>query len=137
MIDPDLKWGAIQAARRASQRAAADVHEEMRWGVSSLAAVASIAPLIGVFGTAWGIINSFVGCGCEKSAALAAISASLSLALAPTALSLVVALTAFYCYRYLTSRLENLDLEMQCASAELANRWAYGIERLNPHPRVQ
>ncbi len=59
--------------RRAMDRSAAIVHEQMKDGVSSLATIATIAPLVGVFGTVIGIANSFRGISGERSTDMAAV----------------------------------------------------------------
>jgi biopolymer transport protein ExbB/TolQ len=59
----------IEAAKLTSERAAAVVHRKMGRGRASLAAIASSAAFIGIFGTVVGIVDSFVGCGGEKSPA--------------------------------------------------------------------
>jgi biopolymer transport protein ExbB/TolQ len=52
---------------------------------------------------------------------MAAVFERLSQSLAPTALSFLVALPAFWCYKYLWSQVETFDLEMENASVQLVN----------------
>jgi biopolymer transport protein ExbB/TolQ len=128
---------AIQAAKRASERSAAVVHEEMKEGLNGLATIASIAPLVGLFGTVMGIPTSFVGCNGEKSACMAAVAERLSGSIWPTAMGLLVGLTSLWCYRYLADRLEDFDLEMENASLDLVNRLIVYGRRLNPGPAIK
>jgi biopolymer transport protein ExbB/TolQ len=115
------KLEAQQAARRASTRAAAVVHGQMKRGLGSLATIASTAPWLGVFATVFGVVNSFRGVDGEKTTIMAAICRELSVAIVPTALGLLVALTALWCYKYLLAEVEALDSEMEDASLELVN----------------
>ncbi|MGA2597550.1 MAG: MotA/TolQ/ExbB proton channel family protein [Bryobacteraceae bacterium] len=107
--------------RRAMDRSAAVVHEQMKDGVSSLATIATIAPLVGVFGTVIGIVNSFVGISGERSTDMAAVTAHLSDSVVPTALGLLVAMLSFCYYKYLTGRLASIDRDMENACLELQN----------------
>ncbi len=123
----------MQAVMRASERTSALVHEDLKQGLSSLATIASIAPLVGLFGTIAGIATSFVACSGEKSACMAAIVERLSGSIWPTAMGLLVSLISLWCYRYLTGRTETFDLEMESASLALVNqltiyggRWKLG-----------
>ncbi|HXB68475.1 MAG TPA: MotA/TolQ/ExbB proton channel family protein [Candidatus Acidoferrales bacterium] len=131
-MPPPSTTAVIQAVRRASEQSAAVVHEHMKQGLNSLATIASIAPLAGLFGTVWGILNSFVSCGGEKSACLGVIGERLSGSMWATALGLLVGLTSLWCYRYLTGRLEAFDHEMENAYLELLNRLIVYRERFKP-----
>jgi hypothetical protein len=94
----------------------------MNRGLGLLASNACIAPWIGLLGTVWGIVNSFLGCGGEKSACLAATAAALSRAIWPAALGLLSGLISLWFYRYLTVQLESIDREMSNASLGLQNQ---------------
>jgi biopolymer transport protein ExbB/TolQ len=95
----------------------------MKRGLNSLATITSIAPLVGLFGTIWGIFNSFsFGMGTDRATGLAAVANRLSLACVSTGLGLMTALLALWCHRYLTGRLEDFDGEMENTSIELVNQ---------------
>jgi hypothetical protein len=98
------------------------MHAEMNQGLNILATNACIAPWIGLFGTSLGMVNSFLGCGGEKSACLAATAAALSRSIWPTALGLLSGLISLWFYRYLSGRMESIDTEMASASLDLANQ---------------
>jgi biopolymer transport protein ExbB/TolQ len=112
---------ALNAARRVSARAASLVHKEMKWGLASLATIASTAPLIGIFGTLVGIVKSFPAMGTDKRTALAIVSGRLSESLVPTVLALIVALVATGFYKCLRAKVEAFDTEMENASLEPIN----------------
>jgi biopolymer transport protein ExbB/TolQ len=111
----------IEAAKRAMRRSATLVHAELRRGFNPLASVASTAPLVGAFGTVFGIIDSFRGCGAERSVCMAATAGALSEALVPAALGLLVAVPTLWCCKYLRSELEASDLEMGNKPFELVS----------------
>lgn len=66
--------------------------------ISFLATVGSVAPFIGLFGTVWGIVNSFRSIGLEKSTSLAVVAPHMSEALFATALGLLAAIPAVMAY---------------------------------------
>lgn len=69
----------------------------------------------------FGIFNSFKGIDGEKTTIMAMICRELSFSIAPTALGLLVALAALWCYKYLISEVDAFDSEMKNASLELVN----------------
>lgn len=102
-------------------RAATVVQARFRRRVDSLATIAVIAPLLGIFITLPGIIGSFGSYGGEKSGILAGIAIHLSYAIARSAAGLMVGLISYWIYRYLCQELDELALEMKSATLELAN----------------
>ena len=94
----------------------------MNQGLSILASNACIAPLIGLFGTVVGIVNSFPGCSGEMSGCVTATTAALSRSIWPTALGLLVGLISLWFYRHLSGQLESIDREMSNASLGLLNQ---------------
>jgi biopolymer transport protein ExbB/TolQ len=115
------RTAALEAVERASARSFIAVHCEMKRGLNSLATISSLAPFFGVFGTLLGILNSFTGFDGEKSEILGRLAGLLSESLIPVALSLLVALLAFCCYKYLLAKSDTFDLEMKSASIQLLN----------------
>ena len=85
------KEGAVDAAKRAIQRATAVNLADLKRGLSGLATIGSTAPFVGLFGTTFGIINAFGGMAVSGSGGIAAISAGIAEALITTAFGLFVA----------------------------------------------
>jgi len=112
----------LEAVRRASELAAVSGHHRLRRGIHGLAIVVSTAPLFGLFGTVIGIVNSFPGCGCDKSTLLGAITKLLGEAFVPSALGLLIAITAWWIRTCLTDRVEALALEAAGAADELVRQ---------------
>jgi biopolymer transport protein ExbB/biopolymer transport protein TolQ len=114
---------AVQAAARASARVAALVHEDLKQGLSSLATIAYIAPLVGLFGTVIGILfYTFLGICGDKTSAMAALAERISQDCLLTALGLLVAVPALCAYKYFSARLQTFDHEMQIASSQLVSQ---------------
>ena len=112
----------LELVRLATSRVATEVHRQMSRGVNGLATVASIAPFVGMFGTVIGIASSFRGANGDGSSVVAALADSLGDAWSPTVLALFVAIPSMWAYRYLRTRIEVFDIEMEAASLDLLNR---------------
>ena len=83
-----------------------------------LASTGSVAPLVGLFGTVWGIINSFNAIAATQSNSLSAMASGIAEALFTTAFGLIAAIPAVVAYNKITSdidryakRLENFMVE--------------------------
>jgi len=81
--------------------------------VPFLATVGNTAPFIGLFGTVWGIMNSFQNIGLMKSASLAAVAPGISEALIATATGLVAAIPAVMGYNYFTQQIGQIERDME------------------------
>jgi biopolymer transport protein ExbB/biopolymer transport protein TolQ len=113
------KEAAVDAAKRAVQRASAVNMADLKRGLSGLATIGATAPFVGLFGTTFGIINAFSGMALTGSGGIAAISAGIAEALITTAYGLFVAVPAVWAYNYLTGRVEGFGVEMDNTSGEL------------------
>jgi biopolymer transport protein ExbB/TolQ len=113
------KEGAVDAAKRAIQRATAVNSSDLKRGLSGLATIGSTAPFVGLFGTTFGIINAFHGMSVTGSGGLAAVSAGIAEALITTAFGLFVAVPAVWFYNYFANRVEGFNVEMDNSSSEL------------------
>jgi biopolymer transport protein TolQ len=76
--------------------------------LSFLATVGSISPYIGLFGTVWGIMNSFMSLGSVKQATLAQVAPGIAEALIATAIGLFAAIPAVIAYNRFSTRLDRL-----------------------------
>ena len=75
---------------------------EIGQGVSLLATIGATAPFIGLFGTVWGIMNSFIGIAKSQTTNLAVVAPGIAEALLATAIGLVAAIPAVIFYNHLT-----------------------------------
>ena len=111
----------IDAAKRGLERSVATIHSELKRGLSGLATIGSTAPFVGLFGTVVGIMNAFRASAPAKGAGITTVASGISEALVTTALGLLVAVPAVWCYNYFTSKVEGFDVEMENSSMELVS----------------
>ena len=83
-----------------------------------LASVGSTAPFIGLFGTVWGIMNSFAAIAGTKSTNLAVVAPGIAEALFATALGLVAAIPAVLAYNKLSSDINKYGARLDAFSSE-------------------
>ncbi|HWJ70564.1 MAG TPA: tonB-system energizer ExbB [Sphingobium sp.] len=72
----------------------------MQRGTSILATIGAVAPFVGLFGTVWGIMNSFIGIAASQTTNLAVVAPGIAEALLATALGLVAAIPAVVIYNH-------------------------------------
>ena len=83
-----------------------------------LATVASASPFIGLFGTVWGIMNSFTSIAASKSTNLAVVAPGIAEALFATALGLVAAIPAVLAYNKLSGDIGRYGHRLEAFSGE-------------------
>ncbi len=88
-------------------------------GLNFLASVGSTAPFIGLFGTVWGIMNSFTAIGISQNTSLAVVAPGIAEALFATALGLVAAIPAVLFYNKFNDMLDNLNNKLDVFSDEI------------------
>lgn len=81
------------------------INSQLKSGLSFLATVGSTAPFIGLFGTVWGIMNSFQAIALTKNTSLAVVAPGIAEALFATALGLVAAIPAVVGFNKLSNDL--------------------------------
>lgn len=74
-----------------------------------MATVGSISPYIGLFGTVWGIMNSFIGLGSVQQATLAMVAPGIAEALIATAMGLFAAIPAVMAFNRFSHKVEKLE----------------------------
>lgn len=77
---------------------------ELEKGLSYLATIGSVSPYIGLFGTVWGIMNSFIGLSQVEQATLNTVAPGIAEALIATAMGLFAAIPAVVAYNQLSKR---------------------------------
>ena len=83
-----------------------------------LATTGSVSPFIGLFGTVWGIMISFVRIGAMRSASLQVVAPGIAEALVATAVGLFAAVPAVIAYNYFLGRIKDLIADMEDFSLE-------------------
>ena len=86
-----------------------------------LASTGSVAPLVGLFGTVWGIINSFNAIGATQSNSLAAMAPGIAEALFTTAVGLIAAIPAVLAYNKITSDIDRFAKKLENFMAEFSS----------------
>jgi biopolymer transport protein TolQ len=83
--------------------------DELEARLPFLATVGSISPYVGLLGTVWGIMNSFIALGQVKQATLAMVAPGIAEALIATAIGLFAAIPAVVAYNRFSNRVEKLE----------------------------
>ena len=92
--------------------------EQIEKNLTFLATAGSTAPFIGLFGTVWGIMNSFQSIALSKDTSLAVVAPGIAEALLATALGLVAAIPAVIAYNKLSNNLNTYALRLQNFASE-------------------
>jgi len=117
----DALMGDIESIQRALDRARTTAITEMESRVPLLGTTASAAPFIGLFGTVWGIMNSFRNIGSKGAANLATVAPGIAEALVATAIGLVAAIPAVMAYNYFSRRIRVISSDMETFSSDFLN----------------
>ena len=124
----------VDNVRRALRQGAASEMARLEKSLSFLATTANTAPFIGLFGTVWGIMNSFHSIGLSKSASLATVAPGISEALVATAIGLAVAVPATVGFNMFMGKLSQIETQLVNFTAFFLNR----VQReLNAHRPAQ
>jgi len=106
---PNVDPGAVMdGVSRAMRVAISREEEKLDQGLPFLATVGSTSPYIGLFGTVWGIMNSFRGLAVVQQATLASVAPGIAEALIATAIGLFAAIPAVVAYNRFSARSEHL-----------------------------
>ncbi|MBR0840048.1 tonB-system energizer ExbB [Bradyrhizobium liaoningense] len=101
------------------ERVEAAMSRQIARGTGVLATIGAIAPFVGLFGTVWGIMNSFIGISESHTTSLAVVAPGIAEALLATALGLVAAIPAVVIYNHLVRGIANYRALLGDASAQL------------------
>lgn len=116
-----LEIAGIDNVERAMNRACGSETTKLETALGFLATTGSASPFIGLFGTVWGIMETFKGIGARGSATLAVVAPGISEALIATAAGLAAAIPAVIFYNYYLNRIKNMTGEMDNFASELLN----------------
>ena len=112
---------SLENINRALNRATMVEVAELEKRVGNLATIASAAPFVGLFGTVWGIMNSFQGIGASGSANLAVVAPGISEALITTAAGLAAAIPAVVAYNHLSGKIRSIALMIDSFNQDFLN----------------
>lgn len=115
------KDAVMEGTQRAMRVALAREQEKLEANLPFLASVASVSPYIGLFGTVWGIMNSFRNLASVQQATLATVAPGISEALVATAMGLFAAIPAVLAYNKFAARADQLVANYQTFSEEFSS----------------
>ena len=108
----------MAGTHRAMRVALTREQEKLEANLSFLASVASVSPYIGLFGTVWGIMNSFRNLASAGQATLATVAPGISEALIATAIGLFAAIPAVIAYNRFAARADQLTTSNETFAEE-------------------
>lgn len=129
--NPSFQINSSQLERinRALVKASNEEISRLEKMMNFLATTGSVTPFIGLFGTVWGIMDTFHEIGLLKSVSLTTVAPGIAEALIATALGLFAAIPAVIAYNYFLHRIKELTMKMEDFSIEFLNitERLYGI----------
>ncbi len=96
-----------ERVHRAANLASASAIGHLQSRLGSLATIGAVSPFVGLFGTVWGIMNSFQGIAASNNTSLAVVAPGIAEALFATALGLVAAIPAVIFYNRIGTDITN------------------------------
>jgi len=93
--------------------------DKMETRMTFLASTGSVAPLLGLLGTVWGIMDAFSSIGATQSTNIAAVAPGVAEALLTTAVGLIAAIPAVIAYNKLTNDIDRMAQRMETFAGEL------------------
>lgn len=106
-------------------------------GVTILATIGATAPFVGLFGTVWGIMNSFIGIAEKQTTNLAVVAPGIAEALLATALGLVAAIPAVVIYNHFARRIAAQRAVVSDTAAALLRLLSRDLSRGKLRPGVR
>ncbi|MEP2735786.1 MAG: protein TolQ [Erythrobacter sp.] len=122
---PIDREGTRQRLASAMESRVAQEADDLTERLNFLATTGSVAPFVGLFGTVWGIMNSFFQIGAQESSSLAVVAPGISEALFATAIGLFAAIPAVIAYNRFSGRVNRLEARLQ----RFADRFHGGLSR--------
>ena len=111
----------LEGVQRAMRVALTREIEYLETHLSFLATVGSISPYVGLFGTVWGIMNSFHSLSAVQQATIASVAPGIAEALIATAMGLFAAIPAVIAYNHYSNHVERLVTRYQIFMEEFAS----------------
>jgi biopolymer transport protein TolQ len=117
----EISLSSLDNLERSMNKACNTEMTKLESALGFLATTGSASPFIGLFGTVWGIMDTFKGIGARGSATLAIVAPGISEALIATAAGLAAAIPAVIFYNYFLTQSKNMVQEMDNFAAEFLN----------------
>jgi biopolymer transport protein TolQ len=123
----------IDGVERSLLVAISEQEERLEKGLPFLATVGSVSPYIGLFGTVWGIMNSFIGLSQVQQATLSTVAPGIAEALIATAIGLFAAIPAVIAYNRFSARVATLSTRYYGFGNELQARLHRKLHAASSH----
>ena len=94
--------------------------DRLERGMNFLASIGSVSPFVGLFGTVWGIMNSFTSIAESKNTSLAVVAPGIAEALFATALGLLAAIPAVAAYNKFSGDMDKIGTSLDVFAQEFA-----------------
>ncbi len=112
---------SLDNVSRSLERAVGAERERLQRALPILATTASATPFIGLFGTVWGIMNTFMAIGATGSTSITTVAPGIAEALVNTAAGLLAAIPAVVAYNHLLAKIRKLNRLMDDFTLEFLN----------------
>jgi len=128
-VTGDHADSSLMRAQQAVGAVQASLSKRLAGGQQFLASTGSTSPFIGLFGTVWGIMNSFIGIANTNTTNLAVVAPGIAEALLATGLGLFAAIPAVIFYNYFNTRISAYGTRSDGFSAELTNAISRNLDK--------
>lgn len=116
----EIRLGLKERVQKVMQISRNRTIEDLESRLGFLATLGATAPFVGLFGTVWGIMNSFTAIGAAKNVSLATVAPGIAEALFATAIGLVAAIPAVVAYNKFSVELDKIAGNLEDFSDEFA-----------------
>ncbi len=130
--DEGLKERVVARIDRVQASLIGDINQ----GTGILASIGSVAPFVGLFGTVWGIMNSFIGIAQTQTTNLAVVAPGIAEALLATAVGLVAAIPAVIIYNYFSRSIAQYRVIIADIMTALMILLSRDLDRYHPDARL-
>ena len=128
-VTGDHRDSALNRAQAAVSAVQSGLAKRLSGGQQFLASVGSTAPFIGLFGTVYGVMNSFIGIANTQTTNLAVVAPGIAEALLATGIGLFAAIPAVIFYNYFNTRISAYGTRSDGFSAELTNAISRNLDK--------
>lgn len=132
---PSSDEGLKERVAARLERVQAALTAQMNRGTGVLATIGSVAPFVGLFGTVWGIMNSFIGIAQTQTTNLAVVAPGIAEALLATALGLVAAIPAVVIYNHFSRAIAAYRAQLADTVTAVMILISRDLDRLAPEAR--
>ena len=127
-LTADLRASARERLDLSLERIEAGAVQRLRAGTGLLASIGAVAPFVGLFGTVFGIMNSFLAIAATKTTNLAVVAPGIAEALLATGIGLVAAIPAVLLYNRTMRRIAAFRHGLADGTAEVLRRFSRALD---------